>query len=65
MGHNKKERRVIASLLKHIEIHEQKIKAEQTREIPNQGLIAKWKTEIQAAEATVIRRAKRLPGGEL
>jgi hypothetical protein len=41
MGHNKKERRVIASLLKHIEIHEQKMKAEQTRDIPNQGLIAK------------------------
>jgi hypothetical protein len=65
MGHNKKERRVIAGLLKHIEIHEQKIKEEQTRDVPNQSLITKWRTEIQAAEATIIRRAKRLPGGEL
>lgn len=29
MGHNKKERRVIAGLLKHIDIHEQKIRVEQ------------------------------------
>ncbi len=65
MGHNKKERRVIAGLLKHIEIHEQKIRIEQARDIPNQNLIEKWKNEIQAAETTVIRRAKRLPGGEV
>lgn len=65
MGHNKKERRVIAGLLKHIEIHEQKIKIEQVRDIPNQSLIQKWRTEIQAAEATIIRRTKRLPGGEI
>jgi hypothetical protein len=65
MGHNKKERRVIAGLLKHIEIHEQKIRVEKARDVPNQSLIDKWRTEIQAAEATIIRRAKRLPGGEL
>lgn len=65
MGHNKKERRVIAGLLKHIEIHEQKIRVEQARDTPNQSLIDKWKSEIQAAEVTIIRRAKRLPGAEL
>ena len=46
MGHNKKERRVIAGLLKHIKIHEQKIKIEQARDIPNRSLIQKWRTEI-------------------
>lgn len=64
MGRNKKERKVIAGLLAHIEIHEQKIKTELELETPNLVLVAKWKAEIKAAEETIIRRAKRLPGGE-
>jgi hypothetical protein len=65
MGNNKKERKVISSLIAHIKIHEQKIKAELERENPNRALIKKWKVEIRAAEETIIRRAKRLPGGEI
>jgi peptidoglycan hydrolase CwlO-like protein len=56
---------VIASLLKHIEIHEQKIREELEQEAPSQSLIKKWKVEIKAAEETIIRRAKRLPRGEI
>ena len=65
MGNKKKERKVISSLITHIEIHERKIKAELERENPNQALIKKWRVEIRAAEETIIRRAERLPGGEV
>lgn len=64
MGKNKRERKVVESLLEHIAIHERKIVAELAKLQPNAGLISKWRTEIRAAERTIARRVKRLPGGK-
>ena len=65
MGENKKLRKKIKSWLERIEEHETKVAVEQVKSNPSQGLIKKWRKEIRTFEASIVKAAKRLPGGRL
>ncbi|MCL6529762.1 MAG: hypothetical protein N2313_05870 [Meiothermus ruber] len=62
MGNNKQIRKRIAGLAAQILIHQNKIKQEMRKAIPDVGLVAKWKKEIRAWQQELARLKKRLKG---
>ena len=48
------------SLRRRLQEHQEKIKTEQAKDMPDEGLIRYWKREVQAFEAGIVRVRKRL-----
>jgi hypothetical protein len=62
MGRNKELRKKIAGLKGVIEDHEEKIRQEQRKSLPNESYVLGWKREINTARETIdhlVRRLKR------
>lgn len=56
----KKFKKQIESQEEVISIHEEKIKLELEKDVPNYGLIHHWESEIKAAIKNIARAEKRL-----
>jgi len=52
--------KTIRSLQKYIDEHQEKIRLEKLRELPNLGLIRHWEKEIRAFEKGIQQAKKRL-----
>jgi len=52
--------KTIRSLQKRIDEHQEKIRLEKLRELPNLGLIRHWEKEIRAFEKGIQQARKRL-----
>jgi hypothetical protein len=52
--------KTIRSLQKRIDEHQEKIRLERLRELPNSGLIRHWEKEIRAFEKGIQQAKKRL-----
>ena len=59
-SNNKQIRKRIAGLTAQISIHQNKIKQEMIKAIPDSNLVAKWKKEIRAWQQELARLKKRL-----
>jgi hypothetical protein len=55
-------RKIIRGKLKNIRDHLEKIEYELEKDVPDQGLIAKWQRDIQGFEREIAKYSKRLPG---
>jgi peptidoglycan hydrolase CwlO-like protein len=53
-------RKAIHSLTRRIEEHQEKIRLEYEKDLPNQGLIKHWEAEIRAFEKAIKQAQKRL-----
>jgi hypothetical protein len=60
MGRNKELRKKIAGLREVVEDHEEKIRREQMKPMPNESYIRGWRREINAARENIERLVRRL-----
>jgi predicted nucleic acid-binding Zn-ribbon protein len=60
MGRNKDLRKKIAGRRRMIERHEEKIRAELSKPLPDESLIAHWRSEIEAVEQKITELTRRL-----
>jgi peptidoglycan hydrolase CwlO-like protein len=56
----KNHKKTIRSLTQRIEEHQEKIRIEEEKDYPDEGLIKHWQTEIKAFEKGIQQAQKRL-----
>jgi hypothetical protein len=60
MGRNRELRKKIAAQQKVVEAHEEKIRQELMKPIPNESYVLGWRREISAATEKINRMIRRL-----
>jgi len=60
MGRNKELRKKITAQKKVVEVHDEKIRREQMKPIPNESYVRGWKREIDTARKNIERLIRRL-----
>jgi hypothetical protein len=60
MGRNRELRKKIAAQQKVVEAHQEKIRQELMKPIPNESYVLGWKREISAASEKINRMIRRL-----
>ena len=60
MGRNRELRKKIAAQQKVVEAHEEKIRQELMKPIPNEAYVLGWRREINAATEKIDRMIRRL-----